>query len=332
MHYVGVDLHQKSSYFCILDSQGQKVMHKNILNLESDLRAFFQDIPRPFSLAFESTYNWYFFADLAYEFTNQVSMANPYELKAFAKQHKKNDKIDAHLIAKVLWQGFLPTATIADQSTRETRELLRSRISLVQDWSRNIIRLKSFLDKPGRPTQWPLTANAHLHRINTDGLSPTYVQIIDDYKDRIRYLNEKILTMKSSITNIVDKDQGMVHLQTIPGIGSFSAALIKSEIIHIQRFSCFNRLCAYAGLAPRTSSSAQKLFYGAINKNRRKHLQWILLENVYKFIKAIPEKGEKFERIKKLKNHNTAKVVLARDFLKIIYHVLKEQRPFYCAV
>jgi transposase len=307
-------------------------MHKNILNLESDLRAFFQDIPRPFSLAFESTYNWYFFADLAYEFTDCVSMANPYELKAFAKRHKKNDKIDAHLIAKVLWQGFLPTATIADQSTRETRELLRSRISLVKDRSRNIIRLKSFLDKLGRPTQWSLTANAHLQRINTDGLSPTYVQIIDDYKDRIRYLNEKILAMKSSITNIVDKDQDMIHLQTIPGIGSFSAALIKSEIIHIQRFSCFNRLCAYAGLAPRTSSSAQKLFHGAINKNRRKHLQWILLENVYKFIKAIPGKCEKFERIKKLKNHNTAKVVLARDFLKIIYHVLKEQRPFYCAV
>lgn len=32
-------------------------------------------------------------------------MAKPYELKAFAKQHKKNDKIDAKLIADVLIPG-----------------------------------------------------------------------------------------------------------------------------------------------------------------------------------------------------------------------------------
>ncbi len=144
MNYVGVDLHQKTSYFVILDDQGQKIMQKNVSNEQPALRAFFQSIAKPFSVAFESTYNWYFFADLAYEFTDRVFMAKPYELKAFAKRHKKNDKIDAELIAKVLWQGFLPTAVIADQATREIRELLRSRISLVKDRSRNILRLKSF--------------------------------------------------------------------------------------------------------------------------------------------------------------------------------------------
>ncbi len=55
----------------------------------------------------------------------------------------------------------------------------------------------------------------------------------------------------------------------------------------------------------------------------------ILLENVYHFIKAIPEKQEKYEILKQRKGHNTAKVAMARDMLKIIYHVLKEQRPFY---
>lgn len=121
----------------------------------------------------------------------------------------------------------------------------------------------------------------------------------------------------------------MKNLQTIPGIGFFSAALIKSEIININRFQSFSRLCAYAGLAPRTMSSARKLYHGPLNKNRRKHLQWILLENVYTHINGLPDKNKKFDRLKKTKNHNTAKVILARDFLKVIYKVLKEQRPFY---
>ncbi len=109
----------------------------------------------------------------------------------------------------------------------------------------------------------------------------------------------------------------------------FSAALIKTEIIDISRFASFNRLCAYAGLAPRVSASANKIFHGPLNKNRRKNLQWIFLENVYHFIKAIPEMQEKYEILKQRKGHNTAKVALARAMLKIIYHILKERRPFY---
>lgn len=329
MNYVGVDLHKQTSYFCILNEQGEKIMQKNLINDSDVLRSFMKAIPKPFSLAFESTFNWYFFADIAAEFTDSVFMAKPFELKAFAKQHKKNDKIDSHLIATVLYQGFLPTATIADQYTREVRELLRSRLTLVKDRTRNIVRLKNFMDKLGRPIKRALTANNHLDDIKTDNLPETYGHIIEDYKERIRYHNLKLLKIKKSITSIIMADQDMIHLQTIPGIGFFSAALIKSEIMDINRFKSFNRLCAYAGLAPKTFSSGQKLYCGPINKNRRKHLQWILLENVYKFSQGIPQKHEKFEKLKKVKPHNVAKIIIARDFLRIIYKVLKEQRPFY---
>ena len=50
---------------------------------------------------------------------------------------------------------------------------------------------------------------------------------------------------------------------------------------------------------------------------------------MYHFIRAVPEMKERYGKLKQRKGHNTAKVVLARNMLKIIYHVLKEQRPFY---
>lgn len=329
MNYVGVDLHKRSSYFCILNEQGDIVLQKDVVNNPSILKDFLSQIPKPFSLAFESTFNWYFFADIVHEFSSDVFMAKPFELKAFAKQHKKNDRIDAHLIAKILFQGFLPTATITDQYTREVRELLRLRMTLVQDRSRNIVRLKNFMDKLGRPIQGSLTSTKNLQQIDASGLSDIYVKVIDDYKNRIDFLNQRLSLMRKNIFAIIASDHDMKNLQTIPGIGFFSAALIKSEIININRFQSFSRLCAYAGLAPRTMSSARKLYHGPLNKNRRKHLQWILLENVYTHINGLPDKNKKFDRLKKTKNHNTAKVILARDFLKVIYKVLKEQRPFY---
>jgi hypothetical protein len=53
------------------------------------------------------------------------------------------------------------------------------------------------------------------------------------------------------------------------------------------------------------------------------------LENVLHFIRALPKSKEEFERIERRKGYNTARVALARDMLKIIYHVLKEKRAFY---
>jgi hypothetical protein len=64
--------------------------------------------------------------------------------------------------------------------------------------------------------------------------------------------------------------------------------------------------------------------------NRRKNLQWILLEVVYHFINASFERKKRFEELKRRKGFNTARIIMARQLLKVIYHVLKDKRPYYC--
>ena len=44
---------------------------------------------------------------------------------------------------------------------------------------------------------------------------------------------------------------------TIPGIGYYSAVLMKSEIGDINRFPFGERLCSYAGLVPSTHASGK---------------------------------------------------------------------------
>ncbi len=329
MFYVGVDLHKETSWFYVVDNKGKKVSSKNISNKPEILKLYFDKIPKPFILAVEATYNWYYFVDIAEQYAEEVFLANSYELKAFAKRHKKTDKIDARLIAKILYKGFLPVVAIADQHTRQVREILRYRINLVTDRSRNIYRLKALLDKLGYDSNGDFTTYKRLNNIVIEKQPLIYASIVTNYIERIMDLTKKLFNTKKEIETISYNDPDMSNLMSIPGIGPFSAALIKTEIINISRFTTFNRLCAYAGLAPRVSASANKTFYGPLNVNRRKYLQWILLENVYHFIKAMPEMKEKYEIFKQRKGHNTAKVALARDMLKITYHVLKEQRTFY---
>ena len=220
---------------------------------------------------------------------------------------------------------------IADKHTREVRELLRYRIKLVSDRTRNISRLKALLDKLGCISAGDYTTVKALRNIDIARFTDNYGSLIDKYRELITHLSGKIYEIEKEINGFYKYDEDIHNLLAIPGLGPFSAALVKSEIIDIERFRSFNRLCAYSGLAPRVSASADKIYHGPLNKNRCKNIQWILLETVWHFVNADPARITKFKSIERRKGHNTAKVALARDYLKIIYHVLKEKRPYYKA-
>lgn len=329
MYTVGADLHKPSTLFHVLDERGDKYHTQIISNSPDLLEQYFMKLPKPFILAVETTYNWYFFVDIAEKYADKVYLADSYALKAFAKRNKKTDKIDAKLIATLLYKGYLPTVTIADKDTRNTRELLRYRMNLVRDRTRLIARLKTLLDKLGEPSSVNLVTYKGLESIDYGHLSSNYQEIVSGYIDSIKRFTEKIRYMETVIEGQAIQDSNIVNLSTIPGLGYFGASMVKSEIMDIDRFDSFDKLCAYAGLAPRVEQSGSMLVHGPLNINRRKCLRWILLETVWHFIRSSAKWKCLYENHAKRKGFGTAKVIMARHMLKVIYHVLKERRPFY---
>lgn len=329
MNYVGVDLHKERSWFYVTNEHGKRIDSQSIANLPEVLRAYYVTIPRPFTLAVETTYNWYYFVDLAEEYADKVYLANSYELKAFAKRNKKTDKIDARLIADVLRKGYLPTVALPERQIRAIKELLHCRMGIVGERTRNTARLKSLLDRHGQLSTGDYTSLKRLNGIAVNKLSEPCRIAAENWIEQIVGLNAREYRIGRQLQTIAVSDPDARNLESIPGIGSFGALLIKSEIGDIARFASFNRLCAYAGLAPRTFQSADKEYHGPLNKNRRKHLQWILIEAVHHFSKSSIERTQKYEAIAKRKAPNVARVVLARDLLKIVYRVLKDKRPYY---
>ena len=81
MNYVGCDLHKETTWFYVVNEKGQRIDSKNVSNNLTELKQYVQSIPKPFTLAVEATYNWYFFIDLTEQYAEQVYLANSYELK-----------------------------------------------------------------------------------------------------------------------------------------------------------------------------------------------------------------------------------------------------------
>jgi transposase len=329
MYSVGIDLHKETAWYCVFDAQGHRISHGSLPADPECFKKFFEGLPRPFKMAVEATYNWYYVIDIAEEYAAEVYLADSFQTKAFAKKHKKTDKIDARLIAWLLHRGDLPTVAIPDRKTRETREVLRYRMRLVSDRTRDIARLKALLDRIGLKETGDLTTAKRREEIGAIKMPEPYGKIAQGYLTRIARISEELKACGRDLKLLAEQDQDVVHVMSVPGWGSFSALLIKTEIFDISRFRSLGALCAYSGLAPRVHASGGHCYHGPLNTNRRKELQWILLENAWQTMRKIPRLERKYNAIKKRKGSNTAKVAVARDILKIIYHILKEKRPFY---
>ena len=76
MHYVGADLHKENTWFYVMDESGNRVSSTSIPNSEDLLKEQLGKIPKPFTLAVEATFNWYFFVDLAEQYAEKVFLAN----------------------------------------------------------------------------------------------------------------------------------------------------------------------------------------------------------------------------------------------------------------
>lgn len=329
MYSVGIDLHKETAWHCVFDEQGHRVSHGSLPATPESFKKYFEGVPRPFKMAVEATYNWYYVIDIAQEYAAEVYLADSYQTKAFAKKHKKTDKIDARLIAWLLHRGDLPTVAIPDRKTRETREVLRYRMRLVSDRTRDIARLKALLDRIGLKGTGDLTTAKRREEIGALAMPEPYGKIAQGYLTRIARISEELKACGKDLKLLAGQDQDVVCLMTVPGFQAFSALLVKTEIFDINRFRSLGALCAYSGLAPRVHASGGHCYHGPLNTNRRKELQWILLENAWQTMRKIPRLEQKYNAIKKRKGSNTAKVAIARDILKIIYHILKEKRPFY---
>ena len=122
--YCGIDLHARSMYICILDQEGNTLLHKNFkTDPESLLRAI-QPYREDIVVAVECMFVWYWLADLCSREGIEFVLGHALYMKAVHGGKVKNDKIDSHKIAGLLRGGMFPMAYVYPETMRATSGLL----------------------------------------------------------------------------------------------------------------------------------------------------------------------------------------------------------------
>ena len=130
--YCGIDLHARSMYVCILNQEGEILLHRHMqASPETFLKAI-APYREAMVVAVECIFTWYWLADLCAQEGIPFVLGHALYMKAIHGGKAKNDKIDAHKIAVLLRGGMLPQAYVYPAEMRATRDLLRRRMYLTR--------------------------------------------------------------------------------------------------------------------------------------------------------------------------------------------------------
>ena len=265
---------------------------------------------------------------------DRIILAHPYKVRAIAEARIKTDSIDSETLAYLLKADLIPEAYLRGEENLRKQKVLRARSFYVRLRTQSKNRIHALIG--GQDEQIRKVARGWSNLFGKGGLKWLSGLELDGPDNSIlrgllgvyEVLCEQIRKSDRVVHEIVETDEDCKLLKSIPGIGDFFAALIKTEIGDISRFSSSSKLCSYAGVVPSMFSSAGKVWHGKITKQGNKWLRWAMVEAVKPAISSNGELRAYYDRIRCRKGPKAAKLATARKLLGIVYRVLKDKDHF----
>ena len=149
----------------------------------------------------------------------------------------------------------------------------------------------------------------------------------------IRELDAEIEDIESAIKTTMNEMQSPIN--TIPGIGIRTGAMILAEIGDFSHFDSPNKVLAYAGMSPSTYQSGQLSLSGAyshIEKRGSRYLRYPLY-NATKYVCLWDPTFSAYlaKKRAKGKHYNVALSPAARKLIRLIYAMEKSRQPYNSA-
>jgi transposase len=318
-------------YLCILDREGQILLHKNMRSRPET----FLDAVAPYRddlvVAVECMFTWYWLADLCQREGIDFVLGHALYMKAIHGAKAKNDKVDAFKIASLLRGGNLPKAYVYPPEMRATRDLLRRRLHLV----RRRGNLLAHIQNTHHQYNLPVPPAKIAYRANREGVAEVFAEpdarksmevdliLIEHYDQVIRDL-ELHLERRAKQHD----PQVYYRLRSVPGIGKILALTILYEIHDIARFERVQDFLSYSRLVKCEHSSAGKKLGTGGSKIGNVHLKWAFSEAAALFLRGNSE-GQKLQR-RLAGKHGKSKAmsILAAKLGRTVYFMLRKERAF----
>jgi len=309
----GIDLHKRSLVIATLDSSGALVKRRRLPTRGPDVLHYLASLDGPHRAVVEATGGWYWIADLLGDRGVELKLAHALKLKAVAAAKVKTDPVDALTLAQLLRADLIPEAHMISPEIRPYRDLLRTRLRLVQRRTSAKNSISRILEK------FNVSQVGQL-----DTLAFTQASL---FEEQIQLLTRQIRELERLLQPHLIPDEDVQRLLWIPGIGKLSAFTIVLETDGIDRFPSPRHFFSYSRLVPGAANSAGKTRHRR-SKEGNRYLKATFSHAAIRAIQYFPEIKSFYQTKARKKNRFIARALVAKELARIVYYVLKEHVDF----
>jgi len=299
---IGLDYHTMRSSVAILDDSGRLIQQRLIRGRYRSVLEALEAIREPFRIVFEATNGYGMLTEHLRRIRHcrRVLVAHPGQLRLIFRSKRKNDRVDAAKLAKLLFLEEVPEVHVPDLDVRAWRQLIEHRSRLVQGRAAMKNRIRALLKTHGivaPGSLWSKKGRKWLEELRLptsfDDLQlENLLCVLDSQDDRIGR-TERVLDEHG------DRHPGVQLLRTVPGIGPRTGEALVAYIDDPKRFRKVKSIGCYFGLVPCQDESAGKAKFGHITKDGPATVRSMIVESTWHAVRLSPRVRAFYERVEK---------------------------------
>lgn len=192
---------------------------------------------------------------------------------------RKNDRIDAEVLARAVESNRIPCAHVLSPHRRELREKLLTRRALVETRANLITTVRGIVRARGESLASCSTEDFR-KKIQHTKLTETTRTAVASLVNLLAPLDAELARVDTELETLCADEPVIVQLTTAPGVGLIVAAAFVSVVDEAKRFRHAHQLQSYIGLVPAedTTGGRDKQRLGAITKCGNSYLRALLVQ------------------------------------------------------
>jgi transposase len=333
MWHVGLDLHLRHTTICALDANGSVVKQLKVRGSWREVVTVLQSWNEPLAVCFEASCGYGHLYDILIRFAQKVVVAHPGQLRLIFRSKRKNDRIDAEKLAKLLFLGEVPAVHVPSENVRTWRELIEHRKRLMVKRTRTKNSLRSLLRACGiaTPATWRLWTKEGVEWLRAVELpSPTHHSRRLMLLEELALFAQQVQLVNKELERLAAGNEQVQLLQTIPGIGPRTSEAVLAYVDRAERFLDTKSIGSYFGLVPSQDQSGTMNRLGHITRQGPATVRHLLVEAVWQGIQHSPTIRGYFDRIYRGQQirKKIALVATAHYVLRVMLAMLKTGEPW----
>ena len=323
--YVGIDLHRRSTTIVRMAEDGEVLGTERFVSQPFELaQAMAAAGPEP-EVVLESTYGWYWAADVLQELGAHVHLAHA------LGNNWGNRRSRTTSATPRTWPPCWPSGVWPRAGSR------RQRSESCASWCAIATRSSGTapVPRPRSTGSWPRTgscpssASCGARPVRPNSTASSSPRPTPCASTRCATCSTSTRRPSPSSTRTSTPSSrptpAIGPLMTLPGVGKVIAAIFVAEIGDISRFDSAKKLCSWAGLTPKHRESDEVVHRGAITKQGSPLVRWAAIEAVGNYRAKGNEKlRADYKRIAEHAGKYKARVAVARKLLTLVFYALRD--------